>query len=634
MAGPARCFSTLAALLGAVALLVPGDAEAGRRRGGGTGAAPEIVLTSPVHGAFSTDAGVLVSGHVSNVNTANAQVTVNGAPVSLAGDGSFQALVPLDASAVLNPVLAELRRAFGDVLLDRERIVVIAGESIADGDLSPASSLLRLNDRGLDQMEPLIQSLVAGDLDIQSLIIAQNPVVQQSYCVLWLIVCIAYLDVDVNVQSVSFSSFFLDVDSLTNFVAGDIVLSNLLVTYHATGVNCDGRITANSVTILGDYGLDPDALDPTTLDVNLNPGTIGVSFSNFDNEFTSGICDFPFIGDLIQLILGNVEPLVVDGLESSLDDPDGGGPLDSPIADGIEVALAGIEISGPLGESLGVVLDTPLFSVTEDVDGITLGSDTAMTADFGTGPGQCDPPPGSPDFAASYHVSESFPSLGATTPGGGLPFGLGICISTSAFNQLMKADVECGLLQIDLTELDLGAGPQPLTAGLLAALIPEFGALDPLLPMTIELRPSLAPIVTGNAGPGGELAELRVGQLLGNVVSDDGAGGQTVHLRIAVDFRSGLELAFDPATGGLAPSLGAVTASEIGVAILDNPIGTNELVLQLVLPTLIALVLPDLATGLGALPLPAFLGLDLQGVEVGRQGEFMSLFLDLAPAGA
>ena len=77
-------------------------------------------------------------------------------------------------------------------------------------------------------------------------------------------------------------------------------------------------------------------------------------------------------------------------------------------------------------------------------------------------------------------------------------------------HQLLKAEVECGLLQIQLTELDLGGGPLPLTAGLLAALIPEFSSLPPETPIAIDLKPSLAPIVTGNFGPGGELADLRL----------------------------------------------------------------------------------------------------------------------------
>ena len=88
-----------------------------------------------------------------------------------------------------------------------------------------------------------------------------------------------------------------------------------------------------------------------------------MSFTGFNQQFTSGICNFPLIGDLIQAIIGSVQPQVTTGLQTYLSDPDGAGPLDSPIADAIETALAGISITGPIGESLQVNLDAPLFSV-------------------------------------------------------------------------------------------------------------------------------------------------------------------------------------------------------------------------------------------------------------------------------
>ena len=47
---------------------------------------------------------------------------------------------------------------------------------------------------------------------------------------------------------------------------------------------------------------------------------------------------------------------------------------------------------------------------------------------------------------------------------------------------------------------------------------------------------------------------------------------------------------------------------------------------------MLPLALPSLADSLGSFPLPTFLGLQLLGVEVERQGQFLSLFLDLVPA--
>ena len=54
--------------------------------------------------------------------------------------------------------------------------------------------------------------------------------------------------------------------------------------------------------------------------------------------------------------------------------------------------------------------------------------------------------------------------------------------------------------------------------------------------------------------------------------------------------------------------------------------------LQSVVGGLFTLAAPTLSDALEAFPLPSFLGLQLSDVEVGREGEFLSLFLDLSPA--
>jgi hypothetical protein len=45
---------------------------------------------------------------------------------------------------------------------------------------------------------------------------------------------------------------------------------------------------------------------------------------------------------------------------------------------------------------------------------------------------------------------------------------------------------------------------------------------------------------------------------------------------------------------------------------------------------MIDLLLPQLGDSLGTFPLPVFLGLELEAVDVDRSGEFMSLFLNFS----
>lgn len=593
---------------------------------------PSIVFTSPAHGSFTTSTTVNLTGAIAGVNFALHDVRVNGVIANLnTTDGTWSISLPASAVAgTINPYYAELRDASSGVVKKRQRMVVITGQSVADGAFSLNGVALRLGDTGLDQLEPLIASGVALD---PATLLPVNTLLIHNYCIGTVFgVCTGRVDVRVANPPASITGFAINADSMTNFVAGDVDIYNLRIDLAIIGVSgiapsCGLRLTANNTQILGDYALSPAPGDPTSVDVNQNPGSLDVSFTGFNQQFTSGICDFPLIGSLIQLIIGNVEPLVLSGFQDFLDDPDGAGPLDAPVADAIEVALADISISGPIGEALQVNFEAPLFAVTEDNAGVTLGSDTRITSSVGTGPGQCQPPIGAPDLTASYHVPEVFPTFGATTPVGGLPYGLAVSISTSAFNQLLKSQIECGLLQTSLTEIDLGTGLQPVTAGLLSLFLPTLATFDPELPMRIDLKPTLAPFLTGAAGPGGEIAELKIPQLQIEVHFQGFTGNGGLVIRGAIDLRAGLGLTFDNQTSALAFSVASV--SDLVISFIVNNISANEASLAQVLGFLLPDVLPALGDGLGSFPLPQFFGLSLEGVEVSRQGQFLTLFADL-----
>jgi hypothetical protein len=588
----------------------------------GGGKPVSIVIDSPSHGDFLLGAAVQVDGRMINVTDQSLwAVTVNGAPVAMQPDGSFSISTPLDTAGVFTPILAQADHLGGPVR--RDRIVVHAGESRADGAYSEESVALRLDDQGLDSLENVVSDLV--DLDIASLLPPGTTVINNFCAIDSIFGCLGRVDVQIVNPPASFSSFGLDVDSMTVFAAGDVLINNVEVFARIIGSgiapSCNMTLRANTVSIIGDYELEPGAVDPTAIDVNLL-GSPGVSFTAFQNEFTSGLCDFPLIGDLIQLIIGDIEPTVVNGMRDFLSDPDGSGPADAPIAEGIETALADISIAGPIGQSLGAILETPLFSVDEDNDGITLGSDSSFVAD-------CTPPAGAPDLSASYHVDEAFPTFGPLTPGGS-PFGMGMCVSTSAFNQLLKAQTECGLLLTTLTRLNLGGGSFPILSDLLALFIPEFAAFPPGTLFRIELVPTLAPIVTGEPGPSGELAELKLAHLVTQIIQE---GNDAVALGVAVDARLGLEMTFDDLTGSLVFQLTPPLAGDVVAVVTEDRVGIEDLegLETVVLPGVLAEVLPSLASSLGEFPLPTFLNLELQGVEVSAQGEFMSLFADLVP---
>jgi len=594
------------------------------------GPSKQTIILTPQHGEFTTASSIVVAGKIQGVAVNDADLLVKGTTVSINPDGTWSTVININPDDIFVPIRTRLLEiSTGKTFINR--IVIVHGESVVDGDFSYDSIALRLNDSGLDSIEPIVGQLV--DLDIAALLPPGTTVISD-FCAVdgGFLGCLGSVDVVIDTPAPSFSSFGLDVDSMTGFAAGDVTINDVLVHTHINGSglapSCGLDLSANSTTILGDYELEPDAADPSYIDVNLL-GSPVIQFAGFDQNFTSGLCDFPLIGDLIQLIIGDVEPTVTQGLVNFLSDPDGSGPQDAPIAEGIETALANISIAGTISQGLGVMLDAPLFAVDEDPDGVTLGSDGRITADIGTGPGQCEAPDNAPDLPGSLSVYEPFPVFGPTTPVSGLPYGMALSISTAAFNQLLKAEVECGLLQMTLTELDLtGTGPQPLTAGLLSGLIPELGSLDPATPLQVKLIPTLAPVLTGNAGPQGELAELRVAALR---IRLEKVGSENLLLSGQIDFRAGLDFSFDDLTGSLVPTIASVATSDITIAILKNKINTNAGNLVFFLKQLLPVVLPDLGDTLGAFPIPSFLGLQLQSVAVERSGAFLSLFVDLVP---
>lgn len=582
-------------------------------------APPSPRIDTPTHGSFINAGSVTVTGRVTGTLSQVAAVTVNGVSVMpLGGSGQFSRTVTLDPAAVFNPIVAEVTRTNGSKV--RTRITVVAGDSVADGALSPMGIGMRLNDTGLDAIEPLLGSLV--DLDLATLLPVDTVLINNQCMADSIFGCLGRATVRVQNPPPSISGFGIGIDSLVNVVDGDIAVYDMRVDVFidGTGVvpDCGLRLTAAQTNIDGDYGLTADSVDPSNVDVS-QVGPVGVGFVSFNQTYTSGICDWPIIGDIIQLIIGDIEPTVVAGLEDFLADPDGGGPADAPVAEAIEVALAGISIAGPIGEAIGVTLEAPLFDVYEDDAGITFDSDARVTALM--------PDPNAPDFTASYHVPETFPTFGANTPVGNLPYGLALSISTSAFNQLLKAETESGLLRTSITELDFGFGPVPLTAGNLATFVPALTAIDPDTDLRIDLAPTLAPVVTGQDGPNGEIGDLRIGHLLATlVVADTGA----TLLSIVVDVEVGLDITF--VDGQLAFNLGTLTTDDLELTILSNPLAANETQLVAVLLFLLPDLLPSLADSLGSFPIPSFFGLNLSPVEISKVGGFMSLYTDLTPA--
>lgn len=574
---------------------------------GPSGPPHALFLDTPTSGTFTNDATVLVTGHT---NRPIPTILVNGVSTPLVNN-EFSTTVSLDANLVFNRITVEGVFPSGKVL--RETAVLIVGDGVnsgfvTDGATSPEGLGLRIGNTGLDQISPVVESLSGDSLDISDLITDQNPIASGSF---------SGISYTANVVEVGFGGFGLGTSAAAGGIDATITIDDFFLEVDLDlGFlgSCTLEVETASAEIAGSYDMAPMASDPSLVDVNL-VSAVGVTLGGFNSQFVGGVCNDPLIGDIIGLIMGEgeIQQLMQDGFEDNLADPDGPGPLDSPLAGAIETALAGISIAGPVGDALGGVVDAPISDVAEDANGLTIIADAAITS--------ASPAPGAPDLPASYSVAETFPTFGATTPVGGLPYGMAFAISNSAMNQLIKTQIEGGLLQSELTEF-LGL---PLTAEGLGLFIPEFLQFG-TRPLVIAISPKTAPVFTGAAGPQGEFAEMKIAALQVEISLSD---TDQLLLAMEVDMDAGLDLAFTPA--GLEFSLATPGAGgAIAITITENPLGSNEASLLTVFSQLFPLFAPELENAIEAFPVPSLLGLDLSPVELARMpGGYIGLFADL-----
>lgn len=569
---------------------------------------PQIVVLSPAHGDFVIGSVVPVSVWLKR-SAQLTSFTINGFPQPLQGRIEFN--VPVDPGEVFNRI--DLVGTLPSGAQVKESLVVVVGNgsvtgSVADGDPSPDGVALRLNDTGLGQIAPIVESLSSGALDVSDLITSQNPIATGSQ---------GGINYTANVVEVGFGGFGLDTDATATGVATDIQIDDFFLEIDLDlgwlG-SCTLEIDAATTNITGDYDLGPLPADPSFADVNL-VSSVGVSLGGFSSRFVSGICDDPLLGDIVNAIIGqgDIQQLMEQGFQDNLADPDGPGPLDSPLAAAIESALAGISIAGPVGDALGGTLDAPIASITEEAAGLTIAADATLVA--------TSPHPDAPELVASHSIANVLPPFGALTPTGQVPYGMAFAISTSAMNQLLKVQIQNGLLRSTITEF----GAIPLTAGLLAVFLPELSALPAATPLEVRIAPTIAPIMTGAPGPMGELLELKIAGLEVAI----GEVGKGAFLVLEVDLDAGVDLTFTSA--GLEFALATPDASGIDITITRNVYQSDEVTLVTTFQNLFPLFAPELANAIDAFPIPSLLGLDLQPIEVARlQGGYIGLFADFA----
>jgi hypothetical protein len=546
-------------------------------------------------------------------------LTVNGVDATIDGT-TYTAEVPLDGAAILNAVVVEARYGSGDMLRERRTVVYGDGDTavvLPDGTEQDDAVGLRINERSFTKISAVVKTLTTIDAGA----IAPAGTVFLDECITQIIVCTLHAKASTAAPP-TIADFGVALDSNQGNVKAVVTLTDLHVPIKVNArivgipANCDLVVDADSVTIDGNYALQPSPTDPHFLDVNLVGATPTVTLGNVNDDFVGGICSIPVIEQIVGLFLPDVKTLMQQNLTTLLGDADGAGPLDSPVADAVEQALSQITIAGDIGDALGLNLESQLTAADEDPNGIALRATAAFTS-LGVAPE-------APDLAGSVGFpGEVLGTLPTTTPGG-LPYDVAVGASASGFNQLLAGETERGLLNVDVTQLN----GQPLTLKSLFDLVGAGGLITQDRPVVISLRPEVAPIVTTAPGPDGATGELRFSGYSTTIKTADETNA--LLLELVLDFRTGIGL--ELVDGGLGFTFAQPAAGDMSATISKNPLGLPEPLITSVFQQLSPQVFGSVQDVLPSFPLPQFAGLNLSLVEINRVGSGFVLFADLVPA--
>jgi hypothetical protein len=546
-------------------------------------------------------------------------VLVNGVAATVSGD-TWSASIPLDGAAVLNAVDVEAHFAQGQVI--RERRTVVYGDGTHATVLPQGTSLsngvgLRINESSFTKLGPVIESLTT----IDTASIAPPGTVLLDECITQVIGCVIYATAT-TATAPTIQDFDVALDAFAGNTRAVVTLHDLFMTI---GINarvfgiptpCTMEVTADTIGIDGRYTLRPDPADPEFLDVNLVGTSPTVTTTGVDHDFTGGICSIPVIEQIVSAVLPDVQTLMQENLTEILGDPDGAGAADSPVADAIEEALANVHIAGPIGDALGLTLESTLETVNNDASGLGFQATASFTADSVV--------PGAPDLTHTVSWGDALGPIGVTTPTGS-GFDVAVGASASAFNQLLAGETEKGLLNVDVTELD----GEPLTLESMLDLIGAGGLVTTDYPLVVELRPEVAPIVTTDAGPGGALGEMRMSGYRATVKVDDPTDPATL-IELVLDFRTGVGMVFDGT--GLAFTFDQPAEEDFSATITQNPLNLPPAIVEDVFRELSPRVFSAVGDALPSFPLPQFVGLNLTPVQIARQGTGFVLYANLTPA--
>lgn len=542
--------------------------------------APGVVIASPSSGTVTSASSITVSGQVFG-DLAEADVLLVGGAVTSFDPvtGAFSRSVPLGSDPV--QILEAEVQSLGLGTSKTDSVVVLRGTALPLASRVPDANFNRLNNSGFQNVSTLIQSELASQFDPSNFI-------------------------GTAAGGGTISAFSTSSQSIDVFGAGahtaqaEIVIHGFHV--EVSGVDavlgtCDAVYDASQVAITVQADLVGQLVASVT--------NTAVVFTGASADLTGGVfCDF------VNLFLGNLESDFNDELSSTF-------ATEIPAA--LNSTLAGINISGPIGEQLDAEIDAVYTDIPEDSSGVSFILDSNILA--------LSPVPDAPPITSTVvPTSAGPPILNQFVPGTSTPYDLGFCLSDGFVNRAMAAFMLQGQFNQSLSEIPLGGTTVALTTGILSLITGDtaYGAACPGCSVTLVLKPTSAPVSRApQPGEDGDVVLIIPNYRL-DAFADQ--GGTPLPL-LSANLTFSLPVALNVQASTIAPSVGTLDISNVKV--LTNDIGADEGAFATVVEQLFPLAADTLGGLFGQIPLPPFQGLAISGVDSAYNVSCVGIYMDL-----
>ncbi len=553
--------------------------------------APDVLITSPPTGTITDSSSTTVSGEVIGDLTKADVLLVGGTLTAFDNStGSFSTSVPLGADGV-NIVEASVQ-SFGLGTTNKDSVVVLKGAALPLTTRLPNANFNRLNNSGFAAVQDLILSALEDAFSPDH-----------------------FIGMQVNGGTITEFSTGGFLATLRAAGSHAVTLSIDIPTFHlyvqnadsGAGFSCDVDYDADNVNIFYSADLQPIPPDGNGFEAITN--SINVTFTN-GNATLSGAGGLCALGGFFIDVEGSLESEFSSQIESEL-------------PDGLNQTLAGIDISGPLGASLGVEIDAAYADVVEDSDGVTFDIDSNVTAQ--------SPVPDAPPITETLAPNiPAPPVLGPMIPSTSTPYDLSFCLSDGFINRTFAAFMQQGLLNQNISEIPDpagGGGTIPLTTSLLTLLFgdPVYEATCPGCAVSLLLKPTVAGVARPPQPGEGDIVIVIPNYRIDVVADDSGTPVPLVSATVVFE----LPLTLGALGETIAPKIGTLKITNFRV--VDNPISANESALETKLVELFPLAASSLGDLFAAIPLPPFEGLQIFGYGSGYNVSCTAIYMGFSP---